>query len=392
MIASPEQHRLVLQAAPTGIVILDPEGGVLLANPAAAALLRIASDDMSGRQLTLPSALDEERLITPDGRVIEMRTAAITWEGSPALVATLHDITDALRVQKLEAEVKQDVEIIRRLRELDRARNQLVEMATHELRTPMTPMRSAVQMLLSESLGPLNAQQRTVVEMMSRNVERLSRFSTDMLSLSRLDAGGQTLKKAPVNLSVIARGAVELFEQRYAEAGVRLRLSAGGPLLAWGDADALSQVMVNLLENALVHAEPAEVKVSARGVDDVWVELVVRDDGSGIARSDLPAIFERFRQLKRRRGPGYQGSGLGLALCRELTERMEGQIVVESSLGVGTRFRVRLRRVGLLPDEDSEDPNSMVLERPSKGSRKQQMREILLRSKRNREKKGSGDE
>jgi signal transduction histidine kinase len=323
--------------------------------------------------------------------VIEMRTASISWDGQPAVVATLIDITAALEARRLQEALDRDVEIIRQLRALDRARNQLIEMATHELRTPMTPMRSAVQLLLSGRLGELNAQQRTIVEMMSRNIERLSRFSSDMLSLSRLDSGGQTIQRVPVNLAMVIHNVVGLFQQRYAEAGVRLSVVTGPPLLVWADEDALSQILVNLLENALVHARPREVKVSARGVDDVWAELRVRDDGCGISQEDIPAIFERFRQLNRKRGPGYQGSGLGLALCKELAEHMEGQIVAESTVGMGTRFRVRLCRVVAGGDEDTDEGQSLVLERPSRDSSRQRMREILLRSKKNREKKGEGD-
>ncbi len=386
-----DQYRLAVESAPTGIVILDGEGCVLTANAAAARLLRSTPGEVVGRQLTLPGEDDYERLVTPDDRVIEMRTASISWDGQPAVVATLIDITAALEARRLQEALDRDVEIIRQLRALDRARNQLIEMATHELRTPMTPMRSAVQLLLSGRLGELNAQQRTIVEMMSRNIERLSRFSSDMLSLSRLDSGGQTIQRVPVNLAMVIHNVVGLFQQRYAEAGVRLSVVTGPPLLVWADEDALSQILVNLLENALVHARPREVKVSARGVDDVWAELRVRDDGCGISQEDIPAIFERFRQLNRKRGPGYQGSGLGLALCKELAEHMEGQIVAESTVGMGTRFRVRLCRVVAGGDEDTDEGQSLVLERPSRDSSRQRMREILLRSKKNREKKGEGD-
>ncbi len=386
-----DQYRLAVESAPTGIVILDGEGCVLTANAAAARLLRSTPGEVVGRQLTLPGEDDYERLVTPDDRVIEMRTASISWDGQPAVVATLIDITAALEARRLQEALDRDVEIIRQLRALDRARNQLIEMATHELRTPMTPMRSAVQLLLSGRLGELNAQQRTIVEMMSRNIERLSRFSSDMLSLSRLDSGGQTIQRVPVNLAMVIHNVVGLLQQRYAEAGVRLSVVTGPPLLVWADEDALSQILVNLLENALVHARPREVKVSARGVDDVWAELRVRDDGCGISQEDIPAIFERFRQLNRKRGPGYQGSGLGLALCKELAEHMEGQIVAESTVGMGTRLRVRLCRVVAGGDEDTDEGQSLVLERPSRDSSRQRMREILLRSKKNREKKGEGD-
>ena len=226
-------------------------------------------------------------------------------------------------------------------------------------------------------------QQQVVIEMMSRNVERLSRFSTDMLSLSRLDAGGQTIQRDPVNLATVIHDAVGLFQQRFDEAGVTLKVVPSAPIVVWADADALSQILINLMENALTHASPAEVKVSARRMDDVWAELIVRDNGCGIDRQDLPAIFERFRQLKRKRGPGYQGSGLGLALCKELAERMDGQIIAESSTGIGTRFRVRLCRVSA-GDDDTDDGQSLILDRPGSASKRRRLREILLRSKKNR--------
>ncbi len=381
--SSDDQYRLAFESAPTGIMILSADGCVLMANPAAARLLRSTPADMLSRQLTLPVGSNRERLITPDERVVEMRTTPLIWERQPALVATLIDITDTLQVDKLQKALDRDVEIIRQLRTLDRARNQLIEMATHELRTPMTPMRSAIQMLLSGRLGALSGQQQQVIEMMSRNVERLSRFSSDMLSLSRLDAGGQTIQREPVNLATVIHDAVGLFQQRFDEAGVSLKVGPGAPILVWADADALSQILINLLENTLAHAAPAEVKVSARRMDDVWAELIVRDNGCGIDRHDLPAIFQRFRQLKRKRGPGYQGSGLGLALCKELAERMDGQIIAESTTGVGTRFRVRLCRVSA-GDDDTDDGQSMILERPGSTTKRQRMREILLRSKKNR--------
>ena len=352
MLASSEaRFRRLIDELADGIIIVDDDGDVRLVNRAALAMYGRGEEEVIGQPFGFPVVAGETttiQILRVDAeRVIaEMRVAETTWHGRRALLASLRDISAHRRAEALEHRLSAEEEVVRRLKDLDRMKNEFISTVTHELRTPMTPLRSAVEMLLDGTLGPLaNAQQQQALEMMDRNIQRLARFATDVLTLARLDAGRYPLQTAPFSLRAVLQPVVELLRADGTDNG-DVSLEVDAALTVEADADALAQVVTNLVRNALVHNPPGtRVTVAARVRSDDFVEVAVADDGAGIPEDAQGQLFGRFFQAGREAGPGYRGTGLGLAVCKELVEAQGGALTFESEEGAGTTFRFTLPTV-----------------------------------------------
>jgi signal transduction histidine kinase len=225
-----------------------------------------------------------------------------------------------------------------RLSSLDRARREFVANASHELRTPLFALGGFLELLSDEDLD--EGTRRDFVETARGQVDRLTRLATDLLDLSRLDAGQLALEPEPIDLVAEGQELVEEFRGLAEGSGHELRAGTGGEVTALGDEERVRQVGRALLENALRHTPAGttiEVDASVRGQEAV---LVVCDDGPGIPAEDQERLFERFY---RGAGGAAFGSGLGLAIAQELAVLMGGGIELESYPGE-TRFALVLPR------------------------------------------------
>jgi signal transduction histidine kinase len=216
-------------------------------------------------------------------------------------------------------------EMQRRLSELDSARKQFIANASHELRTPIFSLGGFVELLDEEDPNP--AERAEFVRTMRRQIERLTKLTTDLLDLSQLDAGALIMQSNDVDLSAIAREAVREFGPRADARGSRLELrTPDTPAIARADPNRLRQIIRILLDNALSHTpEGTKVTVTTYSVNR-RAELTVSDEGSGIPQRVQSRIFERFYTAD-----SAGGSGLGLAIARELAQRMDGRISITSS-------------------------------------------------------------
>jgi len=230
-----------------------------------------------------------------------------------------------------------------RLRRVDEMKEEFFATISHELRSPLTSVREASNLLMESVPGPLNPKQRRLVAIVATSSDRLLRLVNQILELSRLRAGMQPIRRDRVDLERVVERAIDELRPRADEAGVTLeRERIGGWFVVTGDEDRLMQVIVNLIANA-VRFTPRGGRVVVRLVDaDAEVEVQVEDTGSGIPAPALPYIFEWYRQAHQ--NPG--GSGLGLAIARSAVEAHGGRITVESHEGKGSRFSVLLPRGG----------------------------------------------
>ena len=194
---------------------------------------------------------------------------------------------------------------------------------------------------------------------MDRNINRLKRFSQDVLSLSKLESGTFPVRIEDLDLNQVVRGSLQIMEAEARSRGKTLTLPGEEPRVrALADADALAQVLTNLVSNALMHCpRGTKVAISLRPASRGEVEVLVSDDGAGIPDDALATIFERFSQARQGKGrlsesTEYKGTGLGLAMCKSLVERMGGQIRLESTLGQGTTFYFTLPD----PSDHGRDP------------------------------------
>jgi signal transduction histidine kinase len=217
------------------------------------------------------------------------------------------------------------------LRQVDVARKEFIATASHELRTPIFSLAGFVELLQDEDLD--EDTRREFLETMSEQVARLQKLSVDLLDLSRLDAGSLELHPEPVDLAELARSVVHEFTPALADHGTDLdvRLPEQGPE-AVCDPERVTQIVRILLDNALRHT-PAGTHVTVRADrSNGAAGLTVADAGPGLPEESRTKVFERFYT-----GDAAQGAGLGLAIARELAERMDGRLRVSSQAG-GTAF------------------------------------------------------
>jgi signal transduction histidine kinase len=213
---------------------------------------------------------------------------------------------------------------------------------SHDLRTPLTSIRGYAEAIVDGTVQGMDARIRAA-EVISSESRRLERLVADLLDLARLDAHQFSLYPSTVDARAVVADAVDAFRPSAAELGIDLTVAGGDDVPARADPQRLAQIVANLVENALKFATSrVAVHVDATGIADARrVVLQVDDDGPGIAPADLPRVFERL--YTSRTVPGRAlGTGIGLAIVRELARAMGGDVVVAPVDSVGTRFTVTL--------------------------------------------------
>jgi two-component system phosphate regulon sensor histidine kinase PhoR len=223
---------------------------------------------------------------------------------------------------------------------LEAVRRDFVANASHELRTPVTAIAGAAETLLSGALGD-PAQARGFVEIVARNAERLVRLTQDLLDLSRIETGQWTLEIADVELRPVVERVLSLQSGAAARKRMAFKNDVAAGLRARGDARALEQVLVNLVDNAVKYTPEGGSVTVAASAGAGPVVLSVEDTGTGIERHHLMRLFERFYRVDAARSRELGGTGLGLAIVKHLVQAQHGEVGVESG-SAGTRFWVRL--------------------------------------------------
>lgn len=220
------------------------------------------------------------------------------------------------------------------LEDVEQRRRELISDLTHELRTPLTVVRGYLEELADGGVEPSTE----IYTRLARETRRLERLVNDLQELSKAEAGYLPINLQPVNLYPLLEALVEKFSDQILEDGPVLRLKCSPqlpPVLA--DIDRVEQVLVNLLGNAIRYTSQGAITIRA------WTQsrklwIAVSDTGIGIAKQNLPHVFERFWRADRSRDRYSGGTGIGLAISRRLIELQGGQIFVESELGKGSTF------------------------------------------------------
>ena len=260
-------------------------------------------------------------------RLVEERTAEV--EAQKQQVET----------QKAQLEAQAD-----KLLELDRAKSRFFANLSHEFRTPLTLIQSPIESALRGDYGPLDALLRDHLEITGRNTKRLRRLIDQLLDLTKLEAGQMRLKVEQHDVVAFLRRVLGSFASLSQRTMITLDLDAPPePLDLYFDADKLEQVIVNLLSNAFKYTSAGgqiTVRVATDPKDSVAIS--VEDTGRGIAQEALPHLFDRFYQVEEVASWSHEGTGIGLALVKELVELHGGDVSVTSRLGAGTTFSVTL--------------------------------------------------
>ena len=245
------------------------------------------------------------------------------------------------------------------LAELDRAKTAFFSNVSHEFRTPLTLMLGPLEAVLGD--GEVPAKARAELEVIHRNGLRLLRLVNTLLDFSRIEAGRMTASYRPIDLAPLTAELVSNFRSACDQAGLRLATDCPPlPRPVHVDVDMWEKIVLNLVSNAFKFTFAGGIAVSlAQAPDGAGIELVVCDTGVGIAADDLPRLFERFHRVEGVRGRTHEGSGIGLALVRELARMHGGDMSVSSAPGRGSTFTVRIPygATDPLPDAGEAKPS-----------------------------------
>jgi two-component system phosphate regulon sensor histidine kinase PhoR len=328
----------ILSGMIEGVIVVDPQGRLQLANDAACRMLKL--DDLAiGRHYVetvrhpaiaelLAAALsgrtcDLLQLSPPrdPSRTIVARAAPATTTGAHGAVLVLHDITD--------------------LRQADQIRRDFVANVSHELRTPLTAIRGYVEAL---SEGDATAEDsRRFLDIIARHTLRMERLVKDLLRLARLDAGQETLDIVACDTRIMIQTVVTDLTPTATGRGKRLETTIGaGAETLRGDFAKLQDVLRNLVVNAITYApEQTAIEIEAVRRGDS-IALSVTDQGPGIPEEDRLRVFERFYRVDKSRARDPGGTGLGLAIVKQLVELHGGEVLVENRAEGGAKFTVLL--------------------------------------------------
>ena len=332
---SSQQLEAVLEAMEEGVVAVDAGRRVLCTNQA---LRQMLGSEITPGQ-TLDEAVHNFEIVEVMERALASRTviAADLHSGTPirwlkmscspmlasgnglhGAVAVLHDVTDLERVEKI--------------------RKDFVANVSHELRTPLTSIQGYAETLLESDLLA-DARSREFVEIIRKHAARMAKLTADLLTLSRIELGRHEFRFAPIPAADMVNNAIQSVQQVAHARNVALT-AEGISDQSWvtADSDAVHQVLLNLLDNALKYTSPGgQVKVSAKPVRG-GLEFCVSDTGVGIAAEHLPRLFERFYRVDKARSRELGGTGLGLSIVKHIVRAHGGDVRVDSEPGHGSSF------------------------------------------------------
>ena len=328
----------ILSGMVEGVLVVDEQGVVQLANEAARRALRVRDDPVGRRYVELvrhpdieaqisralrgePTDAQELTIAQDPAQTMMAQATRVSGEGSQGVVLVLHDITG--------------------LRRADRIRRDFVANVSHELRTPLTAIRGYVEALID--LVPPDAEPRRFLDIIARHSSRMEDLVKDLLRLTRLEAGQEPLDRvscAPVHLfDGVVHDLEPLLARRHQQITTSVAPEAASLV---GDPAKLHDVLRNLIENAANYApERTTISLSARRDGD-HVALVVEDEGPGIPETDRQRVFERFYRVDKARSRETGGTGLGLSIVKHLVGLHGGDVRVENRAGGGARFTVRI--------------------------------------------------
>ena len=230
-----------------------------------------------------------------------------------------------------------------RLKGLDRLKSDFVASASHELRTPLATMHYFTSILLGNLGGNLTAPQREYLKLIEGNVDRLTRLIDNLLDLSRIEAGRLELKRERTDLNELILKSIESVRKKADEKRVSIQTALpADPFFLYIDQDRLTEVLINLLDNALKFSPEGKGIFVSVNQNHKKAAVSVRDQGAGIPREEQGRIFERFQQGSQRPLSRERGLGLGLAIAKEILTLHQGEIHVESSPGEGATFTFTL--------------------------------------------------
>ncbi len=327
-----------------GLIVVDGNERIVRVNPAAATFLGLDISDMEG--MTIQEAVRNPYLQKFVRRTLGSATAVeedfTLRNGKGELYIQAHGIQLLRHDGKLRGGVIV-LNNVTRLRRLESLRQDFVANVSHELRTPITSIKGFVETLLDGAMrDPVDSAH--FLNIIARQVDRMDSIIGDLLLLSGVEQGmeKEEIRVSGEKITDIIRDAVDVCGHKAREKMIKIEVECPDDLGAPVNGPLLEQAVINLLDNAIKYSEEGQsvrVTVSEQG-DGISIE--VSDRGCGIDEEDIPRLFERFYRVDKARSRKLGGTGLGLAIVKHILQAHGGTVAVESTMGEGSRFTLRL--------------------------------------------------
>ena len=362
-----ERERLgtVLDAIGDGVIVLDSDGQVVMANRRVSEVFGIPLEMLARTDLTRLIDQVRHRLVQP--QVVEQKVRELLR--NPSLVDEIMlelDEPGGQAVRLYCAPVRgADGKVLGRIatsldlgkeRELDRLKTEFLSTISHELRTPLTSVKGALGLIRGGAAGPISADMRELLEIALSNTDRLIRVINDILDIFQLERGQVRMRPVPMTVGQAMAHAVETVADtaRLRKVTIETRLAPELPL-AQADPKRVEQVLVNLLSNAIKFSPPEQTVVVAAGPQAEHLVVSVQDSGRGMKKDFLERLFRAFEHEQGALTRESQGAGLGLAICRHIVHAHGGEIWAESEEGKGSTFFFTLPTAeGTLPEAEAQ--------------------------------------
>ncbi len=368
---SEERLRNMFNSSPTATTVIDSNGSIIGCNRAALDMHGFSAEkEMLGKssfELIAPKdrrrATEDWKRIVEEGLVRNLEYAFLTKSGRrfagglsarvirdssgrpECFVATSKDITDRKETEnqireyteKLAVKNRQLKVETERAKEGDRLKSEFLAGVSHEVRSPLTTINGAAYLL---EKGPLSKEQRNLCTMIRDSGEYLLQIINDILDLARIEAGQVRLEEKDFSMKDLVEETVLTFDLRAKEKrlGLNIIYSADLPAKIRADQRKLTEILHNLVDNALKFTEKGEVGIRLAKLSDFRIRLQVKDTGIGVSEKEVSRLFDKFYQAAASNSRKYKGTGLGLTLVKELARLMEGEIEVKSKLAEGSTF------------------------------------------------------
>lgn len=343
------RHQAVLNSIADGVIVFDKNWNAILANPAVKSMLEIPIEQVEGKNFR---ELIQQPGLSPRGRgllyaMMEHETQPpsfrIEWNGRTLSVsaAQVYDMRNDTNVNIGTVAVFRD---FTREAEVEKLKSTFVAIVSHELRTPLNAILGYSEMFKEAVYGPMNEKQVNMAERIMKNTIRLLGLINDLLDQAQMEAGRLTIHMGPVKPAELLDALHGLLDKTAADKNIRLtsEIDPNLPDTLNGDTARLQQILVNLVNNAIKFTDQGSIRVRLFLPDESKWGIVVSDTGAGIPQSELPHIFDTFRQVDGAATRVHGGFGLGLSIVKQLVNIMNGEIEVQSILGEGTTFIITL--------------------------------------------------
>lgn len=340
------RNQAILNSIADGVIVFDKQWNAMMTNPAIKGMLEIPLDWFAGKNfreiVDHPKLAPKSRsllqaMLEHDTQPIGFR---IEWGGKTLSVSAAqvyNDTGDNMGFVIVFRDVTREAEV-------EKLKSTFVAIVSHELRTPLNAILGYAEMFKEAIYGPMNDKQVNMADRIIKNTQRLLGLINDLLDQAQMEAGKLTIQMAPVRLSELLDNLHSVLDKSASDKGLKLTSEIDDflPERVNGDGARLHQILINLVNNAIKFTDQGSILVRLFYYDENRWGIEVADTGRGIPESEMPYIFDTFRQVEGTATRVHGGFGLGLSIVKQLVNLMNGDVQVTSVVDEGTTFKIIL--------------------------------------------------